>query len=60
MESRGSTGEFGKWEEDYRHILNAVGRETGSKMVLMNPFVLRMTRLQPLDVWKYWRGEIEN
>ena len=28
-------------------------------MVLMNPFVLRMTRLQPLDVWKHWAREIE-
>ena len=25
----------------------------------MDPFILRMTRLSPEDVWKSWRGEID-
>ena len=59
-QSRGQPVNLEKWEEDYRHILNASReRNPDLKMVLMNPFVLRMTRLQPLDVWKHWRGEIE-
>jgi lysophospholipase L1-like esterase len=49
-----------KWEEDYRFILEHSRKENPKlKIVLMDPFVLRMTRLSSDDAWKYWRGEID-
>ena len=49
-----------KWEEDYRFILEQSRKENPKlKIVLMDPFVLRMNRLSSDDAWKYWRGEID-
>ena len=49
-----------KWEQDYRHILSE-SRKANPKLqiILMDPFVLRMTRLNSDAQWKYWRGEID-
>ena len=60
--SRGerSTLDFRKWEEDYRFLLARSQKENPNlRIVLMDPFVLRMTRLSADDVWKRWRGEID-
>ena len=51
---------FDKWEEDYRFILDLSCKANPKlRIVLMDPFILRMTRLSPEDVWKSWRGEID-
>ena len=59
-QGRGQPVDLKKWEQDYRHILNE-SRKANPKLqiVLMDPFVLRMTRFSSDEVWKYWRGEIE-
>ena len=60
--SRGerSTLDFRKWEEDYRFLVERSRKENPNLgIVLMDPFVLRMTRLSADDVWKRWRGEID-
>ena len=60
--SRGerSTLDFRKWEEDYRFLVDRSRKANPNlRIVLMDPFVLRMTRLSADDVWKRWRGEIE-
>lgn len=59
-QGRGQPVDLKKWEQDYRHILNE-SRKANPKLqiVLMDPFVLRMTRISSDEVWKYWRGEIE-
>lgn len=60
--SRGgrSSLNFDKWEEDYRFILDRSCKANPKlRIVLMDPFILRMTRLSPEDVWKRWRGEID-
>lgn len=49
-----------KWEEDYRFILDrSCEANPKLRIVLMDPFILRMTRLSPEDVRKHWRGEID-
>ena len=49
-----------QWEEDYRFILDLSRKANPSLgIVLLDPFVLRMTRLSREDVWKRWRGETE-
>ena len=59
-QGRGQPVDLKKWEQDYRHILNQSRRANPKlKIVLMDPFVLRMTRLNSDDQWKYWRGEID-
>ena len=46
-QSRGQPIDLEKWEDDYRHILNQSRRANPKlKIVLMDPFVLRMTRLK--------------
>ena len=60
--SRGERGtlDFPKWEEDYRFLVARSRKENPNlRIVLMDPFVLRMTRLSADDVWKRWRGEID-
>ena len=60
--SRGerSTLDFQKWEEDYRFLVDRSRKVNPNlRIVLMDPFVLRMTRLSADDVWKRWRGEID-
>ena len=60
--SRGerSTLDFQKWEEDYRFIVDHSRKVNPNlRIVLMDPFVLRITRLSADDVWKRWRGEID-
>lgn len=48
------------WEGDYRHILDTSRAENPElRLVLMDPFVLRVGRLDNDDSWKHWRGEIE-
>ena len=59
-QGRGQPVDLKKWEQDYRHILNQSRRANHKlNIVLMDPFVLRMTRLNSDDQWKYWRGEID-
>ena len=59
-QGRGQPVDLKKWEQDYRHILNQSRRANPKlKIILMDPFVLRMTRLNSDDQWKYWRGEID-
>ena len=59
-QGRGQPVDLKKWEQDYRYILNQSRRANHKlKIVLMDPFVLRMTRLNSDDQWKYWRGEID-
>jgi lysophospholipase L1-like esterase len=49
-----------KWEEDYRFILEQSLKENSKlKIVLMDPFVLRMNRLSSDATWMHWRGEID-
>ena len=51
---------FQKWEEDYRFLLKRSRQKNPTlKIVLLDPFILRMTRLSEDDVWKRWRGEID-
>ena len=59
-QGRGQPIDLKKWEGDYRHILNE-SRKINPELniVLMDPFVLRMTRLSSDDQWKYWGGEID-
>ena len=59
-QGRGQPVDLKKWEQDYRHILNQ-SRRANSKLniILMDPFVLRMTRLNSDAQWNYWRGEID-
>ena len=59
-QGRGQPIDLKKWEGDFRHILNESRRiNPDLNIVLMDPFVLRMTRLSPDDQWRYWRGEID-
>ena len=59
-QGRGQPVDLKKWEQDYRHILNQSRRANPKlNIILMDPFVLRMTRLNSDDHWKYWRGEID-
>lgn len=59
-QGRGQPVDLKKWEQDYRHILNQSRRANHKlNIILMDPFVLRMTRLNSDDQWKYWRGEID-
>ena len=59
-QSRGQPIDLEKWEDDYRHILNESRRANPKlEIVLMDPFVLRMTRLSSDEQWEHWRGEIE-
>ena len=59
-QGRGEPVDLKKWEEDYRYILNQ-SRAANPKLriVLMDPFVLRMTRLNSDAQWNHWRGEID-
>ena len=59
-QGRGEPVDLKKWEEDYRYILNQ-SRAANPKLriVLMDPFVLRMTRLDLDAQWNHWRGEID-
>ena len=47
-----------QWEADYRHILSA-SREANPKLkvVLLDPFVLPVTRLADPKAWNQWNGE---
>ena len=47
-----------QWEADYRHILSA-SREANPelKIVLLDPFVLPVTRLAEPKAWNQWNGE---
>ena len=59
-QGRGQPVDLKKWEQDYRYILNQSRRANPKlNIILMDPFVLRMTRLNSDDQWKYWRGEID-
>ena len=59
-QGRGQPVDLKKWEQDYRHILNQSRRANPKlNIILMDPFVLRMTRLNSDAQWKYWRGEID-
>ena len=59
-QGHGQPVDLKKWEQDYRHILNQSRRANPKlKIILMDPFVLRMTRLNSDAQWKYWRGEID-
>ena len=59
-QGRGQPVDLKKWEQDYRYILNQSRRANPKlKIILMDPFVLRMTRLNSDAQWKYWRGEID-
>ena len=59
-QGRGQPVDLKKWEQDYRHILNQSRKANPKlKIILMDPFVLRMTRLNSDAQWKYWRGEID-
>ena len=59
-QGRGQPIDLEKWENDYRHILNESRRANPKlEIVLMDPFVLRMTRLSSDEQWEHWRGEIE-
>ena len=59
-QGRGKPVDLKKWEEDYRYILNQ-SRAANPKLriILMDPFVLRMTRLNSDPQWNHWRGEID-
>ena len=53
-QGRGQPIDLKKWEGDFRHILNESRRiNPDLNIVLMDPFVLRMTRLSPDDQWRY-------
>ena len=59
-QGRGQPIDLEKWEDDYRHILNESRRANPKlEIVLMDPFVLRITRLSSDEQWEHWRGEIE-
>ena len=47
-----------QWQADYRHILSA-SREANPKLkiVLLDPFVLPVTRLAEPKAWNQWNGE---
>ena len=59
-QGRGQPVDLKKWEQDYRYILSQSRRANPKlNIILMDPFVLRMTRLNSDAQWKYWRGEID-
>ena len=59
-QGRGQPVDLKKWEQDYRHILNQSRRANPKlNIILLDPFVLRMTRLNSDNQWKYWRREID-
>ncbi len=59
-QSRGAGVDLEQWEADYREILSR-SREANPKLrlILIEPFVLRVGRLDPEETWKYWRGLID-
>ena len=59
-QSRGAGVDLDQWEADYREILGR-SREANPKLrlILLDPFVLRVGRLNPAETWGYWRGLID-
>lgn len=59
-QSRGAGVDIDRWEADYREILGR-SREANPvlRLILLDPFVLRVTRLKPEETWTYWRGLID-
>ncbi len=49
-----------RWEADYRFLLDSsCMANAGLRLVLLDPFVLRSGRLEDLDSWRHWRGEVD-
>lgn len=49
-----------RWEADYRDLLGRSRRANpGLKLVLLDPFVLRVTRLKEAGTWSHWRGTVD-
>ena len=60
--TRGGTNtlNFNKWEEDYRFILDrSQAKNPNVRIVLLDPFVLQVARLSVGEVWRHWRGTID-
>jgi lysophospholipase L1-like esterase len=60
--TRGGTNtlNFNKWEEDYRFILDrSQAKNPNVRIVLLDPFVLPVARLSVGEVWRHWRGTID-
>lgn len=49
-----------EWESTYRALLDETKKGLPkTRLVLMDPFVLRVTRLDNDTAWKRWRGEVD-
>lgn len=59
-QSRGKGVDLEQWEADYREILDR-SRKVNPKLrlILIDPFLLRVGRLKPQETWDYWRGLID-
>ena len=59
-QSRGKGVDLGQWEADYREILGLSRKANpGLRLILLEPFVLRVGRLKSRETWDYWRGNID-
>ena len=49
-----------RWEADYRFLLDSSRKANADlRLVLLEPFVLRVGRLADDEAWKHWRGEVD-
>jgi len=49
-----------RWEADYRFLLDSSRKANAHLcLVLLDPFVLRVGRLQADDAWEHWRGQVD-
>jgi lysophospholipase L1-like esterase len=49
-----------RWEADYRFLLDCSRRANADlRLVLLDPFVLRVGRLKEEGAWTYWCGEVD-
>ncbi len=56
-QSRGAGVDLVQWEADYRNLLTRSRKANPRlRLVLLDPFVLRVGRLEPEQTWNYWRG----
>ena len=59
-QSQGERVALDRWEADYRFILEKSRQANADlRLVLLDPFVLRVGRLEPEDAWTFCRGEVD-
>ena len=59
-QSRGKGVDLERWEADYRGLLARSRKANPAlRLILLDPFVLRVGRLKPAETWTYWRGLVD-